>query len=88
MARHMLNDSNNPIINFYKEKKMKKLIFAVIACALVAGPAMADDFAAMQTEKLDKIATKMEQFKNNPKVVEFLTEKKDCVTKCPCQTLS
>lgn len=58
---------------------MKKMLFAVIACAMLASPVLAEDFATMKTSKLDKIAGKMEKFKDSDKVTAFLQEKKACV---------
>lgn len=60
---------------------MKKMIIGVIACMFIAGPALAEDFAAMKASKLKAIEDNMEIFKTNPANVAFLTEKKACVEK-------
>ena len=60
---------------------MKKLILATIACALLAGPALASDFAAEQAKALGEIITEMEQMKNDPAQMDLLTSKRNCVEK-------
>ncbi|MCF6187414.1 MAG: hypothetical protein L3J49_08080 [Desulfobulbaceae bacterium] len=58
---------------------MKKLILATIACAFIAGPALANDFAAEQAKTLGDIIVKMDQAKENPAVLDILTSKRNCV---------
>ncbi|MEN8198765.1 MAG: hypothetical protein ABFR63_01700 [Thermodesulfobacteriota bacterium] len=58
---------------------MKKLIYTVIACSLITTPAFADDFAAMQANKLGTITGKLEKYKENPQIVDYLNKKKACV---------
>jgi|GEM_PF-4302194 hypothetical protein len=60
---------------------MKKLILAAIACAFVAGPALANDFAADQAKMLGDVIAKMEQVKNDPAQLEALTAQRNCVEK-------
>ena len=68
---------------FYKqeENKMKKLIFAILACAFIASPAFAADFKVEQTMMLNKITMKMDKFKDDANKTDFLTQKKACVEK-------
>lgn len=61
--------------------KMKKLIFAAVACAFIASPALANEFNVMQTKVLDRIDGYMVQFKDDPAKMDFLTQKKQCTEK-------
>jgi Ni/Co efflux regulator RcnB len=63
------------------EEKMKKLILATIACAFIAGPALATDFAAEQAKTLGNVISKMEQVKNDPAHMDALTAQRNCVEK-------
>jgi hypothetical protein len=60
---------------------MKKLILAAIACAFVAGPALANDFAADQAKMLGDVIAKMEQVKNDPAQLDALTAQRNCIEK-------
>jgi len=60
---------------------MKKLVLATIACAFIAGPAHATDFAAEKAKVLGDIITKTEQAKNDPVQLDFLTAQRNCVEK-------
>ena len=60
---------------------MKKVILAVIACAFIAGPALATDFAAEQAKMLGNVIAKMEQVKNDPAQLDALTAQRNCVEK-------
>lgn len=60
---------------------MKKLILATIACAFIAGPAIANDFATEKAKILGDIITKAEQVKNDPVQLDFLTAQRNCVEK-------
>lgn len=60
---------------------MKKLILATIACAFIAGPAFANDFATEQAKTLGDIITQMEQMKNDPAALDALTAKRNCIEK-------
>jgi len=60
---------------------MKKLIFAILACAFIASPAFAADFKVEQTMMLNKITMKMDKFKDSANKTDFLTQKKACVEK-------
>lgn len=58
---------------------MKKLILAMLACAFIAGPALADDFATEQAKTLGDIIVKMDQAKGDAAVLDALTSKRNCV---------
>ncbi len=58
---------------------MKKLIIATIACAFIAGPALASDFAAEQAKVLGQIIAAMDKEKNNPEKLNALTNERNCV---------
>lgn len=60
---------------------MKKLILAIIACAFIASPVIATDFAAEKAKVLGDIITKTEQAKNDPAQLDFLKAQRSCVEK-------
>ncbi len=60
---------------------MKKLILAAIACAFLAGPALANDFAGEQAKMLGDVIAKMEQVKNDPAQLDALTAERNCIEK-------
>ncbi len=63
------------------EEKMKKLLLAAIACAFIATPVLANDFAAEQTKVLGDIIAQMDQAKNDPAQLDALTAQRNCVEK-------
>ena len=60
---------------------MKKLVLAAVACAFIAGPALAGEFNVEQTKMLDKIAGNMETCRDDAGKMDFLIQKKECVEK-------
>jgi len=60
---------------------MKQLILATIACAFIAAPAFAADFAAEQAKTLGNIISQMERVKNDPAQMDALTAQRNCIEK-------
>ncbi len=60
---------------------MKKLLVAAIACAFLASPVLANDFAAEQAKELGKIITQMDKMKDDTATMDFLAKKRNCVEK-------
>jgi hypothetical protein len=60
---------------------MKKLILATIACAFIATPALANDFATEQAKELGSIIKEMDTMEHNSPAMDFLTDKRNCVEK-------